>query len=376
MLDLDRSGVGGTLRNQLAVTLDALRRYGGRSLASAVPGDFLLDTLRRAGAVPRSSSASRFFDKVATQRAQARGRPAASARILLLAYMLATHRRETRRTHGVRATADTIADLLIDDLADAAGVRAKLPGLLSALAADGLLIDVGGGEWRLQSKESAEWQAAFNKAQAEEGSDINATARHRADLLRPALDEALAGAVRVPHGASKTSRAIDRVAGAAKAEGTGLTLRLWNEWEHGTTPLNEIKAADVAKDATLHILVPIHRNAELSNAIVAQRAAALVLQRQGIPTTEGGREAKAAMDAKLAAGQKAARTILAEAVAEAKVMVAGGAEIGAGQTRAEAVQAAASRVLDRLYPAVRHRPTTPPGAPPLAKAKARVRRTP
>jgi len=345
--ELDRSGLGGTLRSQLRVTLDALKRYGDRPLTTAVSGDFLLDTFG-AEALSRQLIGGEFFDKVETQRAQPGDGPL-KARVLLLAYMLARIAGDAA-THGVLATADTFADLLIEDVADAAAMRARVPGVLLSLAADGLLIDVGSGEWRLQTKESADWQAAFNKAQAEQATDINAVARHRAELLRPAVDDALIGALRVIQGASKAARTIERVGGAAKPEGGGLVLRLWNEWEHGTTPLAEVQAADVNKDATLHLMVPIHHNNDLTDAIVTRRSAERVLQVQGPPSTEGGREAKAAMEAKLAAADKTMRAILSEAVREAKVLVAGGAEVGAGATRAEAVLAAGARVLDRLYP--------------------------
>ena len=345
--ELDRSGLGGTLRSQLRVTLDSLKRYADRPLSTAVSGDFLLDTFG-AEALSRQLIGGEFFDKVEIQRAQPGDGPL-KARILLLAYMLARIAGDAS-THGVRATADTFADLLIEDMGDAAAMRARVPGLLASLAADGLLIDVGGGEWRLQTKESADWQVAFNKARAELVMDSNAVARNRAEVLRPAIDDALTGAVRVMQGTSKTPRTIERVAGAGKPEGGGLVLRLWNEWEFGTAPLAEIQAADVNKDATLHLLVPIHRNNELTDAIVTRRAAERVLQVQGPPSTEGGREAKAAMEAKLAAAEKATKTILSEAVRAAQVLVAGGAEVGAGQPRAEAVLAAAARVLDRLYP--------------------------
>ena len=346
MLDLDRSGLGATLRSQLRLTLDAVRHYASRELGVAVPGDFLLDMFG-AEALSRQLIGREFFDKVETQRAQPGDGPL-KARILLLAYMLARIAGDAD-SHGVRATPDIIGDLLVEDLADAATLRAKIPGLLASLHADGLLIDVG-GEWRLQSKESAEWQAAFNKAQAEESADQNATARHRAELLRPALDTAVSAAVQVMHGASKTPRRIERVAGDAKPSGDGLVLRLWNGWEHGTATQAEVAAADVTKDATLHLIVPVHRNPELTDAIVTRRAAILTLQRQGVPSTEGGKEAKAAMDTKRERAEKAAEAILAEAVAEARVLIAGGAEVGAGKPRAEAVLEAARRMLDRVYP--------------------------
>ncbi len=345
MQELDRSGLGSTLRSQLSLTLDAVRRYGDRELGVAVPADFLLDNFG-AKALSRQLIGREFFDKVETLRAEGGDGPL-KARVLLVVYMLA--RIAGDDSHGVRATPETIADLLIEDLGDAATMRTKIPGLLKTLHDEGHLIDTG-GEWRLQSKESADWQAAYNKAQAEEAADVNGIARHRAGLLEAALDAALATAGGVNHGVSKTPRKIERVQADAKPSGGGLVLRLWNAWEHGATVLNEIKAADVAKDATLHLMVPAHRNPELSDAIVTIRAVPHVMQRMGVPSTDGGKEAKAAMDARLERARRTASEILNEAVADAKLLIAGGAEIGAGQTRAEAVKEAGQRVLDRLYP--------------------------
>jgi hypothetical protein len=288
-----------------------------------------------------------FFDKVETLRAEA-GDGALKARILLVAYMLAKIAGDVE-THGVRATPEVIADLLIEDLGDAAALRAKMPGLLATLRGEGHLIDVG-NEWRLQSKESAEWQAAFNKAQAEEGADVNGIARYRSELLGTALEMGLSTAGQVVQGTSKTARKIERVIGDAKPSGAGLVLRLWNDWEHGTATLNDIKAADVAKDATLHMIVPALRSKDLSDAIVTLRAVPVVMQRQGIPSTDGGKEAKAAMQVRLDRAQQTANEILVEAVADAKLLIAGGREIGIGESRADAVKDAAQQVLDRLYP--------------------------
>jgi hypothetical protein len=36
---------------------------------------------------------------------------------------------------------------------------------------------------------------------------------------------------------------------------------LWNGWDHPlAATLNDIKAADVAKDATIHLVIPVHRS--------------------------------------------------------------------------------------------------------------------
>lgn len=346
MQELDRSGLGRTLRSQLRLTLDAAKRYANRPLGVAVPGDFLLDNFG-AEALSRQLIGREFFDKVETLRQQGGDGPT-KARILLVVYMLARIAGEAAQ-HGVRATPEVIADLLIEDLGDGTTVRAKVPTLLHDLEHEGYLLNAG-GEWRLQSKESADWQTAFNKAQAEEATDVNGTARTRTDLLDEALEAALSGAVNVAHGSSKASRKIERVKGNAKTTGSGLVLHLWNGWDHGSNAVNDIKARDVTTDATLHLYVAAHRNQELVDAIVTARAVPLAMQRMGVPTTDGGKEAKAAMQGRLEQAQRLAAEILTEAVEQAKVMVAGGAEVGAGKGRADAVREAAQRVLDRLYP--------------------------
>ena len=59
----------------------------------------------------------------------------------------------------------------------------RCPLFLPALFSDGAVIEVS-GEWRLQTKESADWQAAFNQAQAQELSDANASGPHAWRLHR------------------------------------------------------------------------------------------------------------------------------------------------------------------------------------------------
>jgi hypothetical protein len=225
-----------------------------------------------------------------------------------------------------------------------------VPDLLTALQSEGAIIDVN-GEWRLQTKESAEWQAAFNRAQSQAVGDANLVARHRSALLQLAIDEALTALGTVQQGSSKTPRRIERVVGDAKPAGDGLLVRLWNGWDHPlTATLNEIKAADVAKDATIHLVIPEYRSQDLRNAIVAREAATATIQSQGVPSTDAGKEAKAAMESSRARAEETAKAILREAVEKAQVLVAGGAEVGSGLSRGDTVREAATRVLDRLYP--------------------------
>jgi hypothetical protein len=271
------------------------------------------------------------------------------ARLLILVYLVGRIAGDVQ-IHGVYAKPEILADLLIEDLGDAAPVRAKIPSLLTELQAEGAVIEVN-GEWRLQTKESADWQAAFNRAQAQAAGDANLVARQRGALIQLAIDDALAAVGQIQHGSSKTTRRIERVVGDAKPNGEGLVLRLWNGWDHPlTATLNDVKAADVAKDATMHLVVSEQQRQALSNAIIAREAATATLQGQGVPTTDAGKEAKQAMESSHARAEETAKVILRDAVDKAQVLVAGGAEVGIGLTRADAVREAANRVLDRLYP--------------------------
>jgi hypothetical protein len=347
LVELDRSGLAATLRGQLRISLDAVKRYGGSPLGVAVPGDFLFDTFA-AEALSRNLILREIYDLIATLRAQPGDGPL-KARLLILVYLIGRIASDAQH-HGVYARPDILSDLLIEDLGDAAPARAKVPGLLAELRSEGAIIEVN-GEWRLQTKESAEWQAAFNRAQSQAVGDPTLVPRHRSALLQLAIDDALGAVGTVQQGISKTPRRIERVVGGADRAGEGLLVRLWNGWDHPlAATLNDIKAADVAKDATIHLVVAVHRGEEMRNAIVAREAATATIQSQGVPSTDPGKEAKAAMESSHARAEETAKGILREAVEKGQVLVARGAEVGNGLSRADAIREAATRVLDRLYP--------------------------
>src|SRR3984893_17862941 len=170
-------------------------------------GDFLFDTFA-AEALSRNLILREIFDRIAVLRAQADDGPL-KARLLILVYLVGRISGDVQ-IHGVYARPEILADLLIEDLGDAAPVRAKIPGLLAELQDEGAVIEVN-GEWRLQTKESAEWQAEVNRAPAQAAGDANLVARQRGALLQLAIDDALAAVGQIPHGSSKTSRRIERV---------------------------------------------------------------------------------------------------------------------------------------------------------------------
>ena len=198
-----------------------------------------------------------------------------------------------------------------------------------------------------QTKESAEWESAY-RAERKRAFGSGRTARTRRDLLGQAIETALSGAGSVTQGASKQPRRIHRLQPDDKAPPDGVALRLRSGWDEDLTAVEKIIAAAPQTDATVHLLIPRHRSDELGRASVTRRAAEHVLQLRGVPQTDAGREAQSAMLSRSAKALSAATEILREAVAQARVVQAGGRVITGAP--ADAVKEAATNALARLYP--------------------------
>ncbi len=266
----------------------------------------------------------------------------------MLVYMLGRIAPEADH-HGVRAQPETIADLLVVNLAGEDNLRREVPALLQELQTDGAVIEVG-GEWRLQTKESAEWEAAYRNEEKSILADQSGLARTRRDLLGEAIEVALVGASNVSHGASRQQRRIHRLQPDEKAPTDGIALRLRSGWGEDLTSVEKEIVAAATTDATVHLLISRHpsRDNELTTALTTWRAAEHVLQVRGVPQTDAGREAQSAMQSRANKAQSAAKEIIRESVAQARVLQAGGKLISGAP--ADAVKEAASNALARLYP--------------------------
>ena len=344
--ELDRTGLGGTLRGQLRTTLDAARSYGDKPLGHAVPVDFLYGRFSteayNAGLLPGETR-----NRIETLR----GGPETDqlkARILMLVYMLGRIASEADQ-HGVRAKAETIADLLVVDLAGEDVLRRKVPELLQQLQVDGAAIEVG-GEWRLQTKESAEWEAAYRSEEKAILADQSGMTRKRRELLDEAVETSLAGAASVTEGSSRQQRRIHRLRADEKTPSDGIPLWLRSGWNEDLTAVEKEIAAAPTSDPSVHLLIPRHptRDSELTTALTTCRAVKHVLQVRGVPQTDAGREAQSSMQSRANKALAVAKEIVREAIAQSRVYQAGGKLIAG--TAGEAVKEAATNALARLYP--------------------------
>lgn len=344
MRALDPTRLGSTLRNQLSTTLDAARAYADDPLGYAVPADFLYGQVAseasNAGLLPAETKAR--IDTLQAGGADDR----LKARVLCLVYMLSQIAGEAD-VHGVRAHADTIADLMVVNLAGEPELRPRVQSALNALAEDGAIIEVAGA-WRIQTKESAEWEKAFKDEERRCLSDQAALTRARRDLLDRALDGALSGAGAITQGQARESRRIHRLGPDERGPADGVPLRIHNGWDESLEAVEQEVAAAPPIDPTTHLLVPRSEADALNRALAAAAAAESVLQVRGVVTTDAGREAKQAMEGRRAKGVRDAESIIKDAVQKAAVVLAGGAlQQGA---LADAIKAASAKAVARRYP--------------------------
>src|SRR5205807_4491054 len=96
---------------------------------------------------------------------------------------------------GVRADVASLADLLVEDVTDVNAnttLRQRITQLLLGLGEAGTLMQVG-DEYRLQTRESAEWETDFQRRRACIRADDSRIASDRAHEFRNAITTALKG---------------------------------------------------------------------------------------------------------------------------------------------------------------------------------------
>ena len=128
---------------------------------------------------------------------------------------------------GIRATVDTLADLLVEDLTQgSSALRSKLPSLLDKCE---LLMKVG-DEYRIQTEESAAWNDEFLSQRNSLANEAHRVDAERDDRIRRRFGE-MVRKLSLTQGSSKVTRDIfpvfdAQLPGDANREG----LRLGPRW--------------------------------------------------------------------------------------------------------------------------------------------------
>jgi hypothetical protein len=346
--------VGGTtvqLRNQLRVVYEAVRSTAAEHLGTVIPTDFLYfqlaPTLLQTGVLPRE-----VHELVGRLQQGTEPDAGLRARLVALVFLIGKLPRETGQGGdlGVRAEAETLADLLVQDLEHGgAEVRKQIPASLQALVDAGQLMQVE-TEYRVQTRESAIWEADFQKHRKTVADDDTKVGTARGDAITEAV-KGRVGPSSVQHGASKVSRKIQLHFGPVAPVVDGASVPVWvrDGWAESESTI-QTDAVKAGSDSPIVFVMLPNRNAEeIKKALVTMKGAEVTLQTRGVPGNSEGNLARAAVETRLGKAKERLTALLDDILDHAQVIQAGGNEIAAG-TLADNIKSAVENALKRLFP--------------------------
>ena len=343
---VDAAGSHSQLRSQLRILHDSLASVADRPLGATIPASDLFDAL-----APSLVSTNVLLNELNT-RIQKLDDDSEQGRLRRdlcgLVFLIGKLPRQEGTDLGVRANANTLADLLIDDITTDSGPRRHaIVGTLEVLAGDGVLMKVG-DEYRLQTTEGAEWDRAFReRRQALTEVEIATRREHLfAQAVQEALDE-----IRLQHGQAKLRRKLALHNGTEPPAANGDVVSVWlrDGWSCGRKEVDNEARRLGAGDPTLHVHLPQRSADILRGHVLDAEAARQVLDHHGVPASPEGQEARESMESRRVRAAQERDAIVRDVLRAAMVLQGGGTEIF-GDSLTEKLKTGADASLARLFP--------------------------
>lgn len=341
---LDQTGTDSQLRNQLSMIHKAIQTNLDHPLGNVIPADYLFfdaaERLLQARILPRKvhEKIMRWHSGNDDERLTAR----ACGLIFLLNKLTAAN-----QALGIKSEPDTLADLLVEDIAQGSGgLRNRLPGLLDDCS---LLMKVG-QEYRIQTEESAAWNDEFQNQFHQLANETHRVEAEREDRIRRKFGE-ITGRLSLLHGSSKVARNIHPIFEPSLPADCAQRICLWirHGWETDENSIRAEAREAGNKSPTIFVFIPKRSADDLRRNLLSCKAAAATLDKRGNPGTSEGIEARAAIKTIMDNSEIRINELLDDAFSGARVFQAGGTEILGGNLQ-EMIIEAAENSLKRLYP--------------------------
>ena len=348
---VDVPGTASQLRTQLRVVYDAVREIAEQPVGTVTPADFIFDEQR--ANMLQSGVLLREIDETIQGLDDGTADGKLAKRLCGLIFLIRKLPREQVADIGVRATAEMLADLLIQDLNDdGAALRQRIPIILEQLTDQGKLIRLD-DEYSLQTRESAEWDREYRNRQTRIASDLTSLSQKRTSLLSEACDKLL-GMQKLLHGKSKHPRKLLIHYGQDRPAGQGHEIPVWirDGWGDSEKSVLDDARADGPESPVIYVYIPKASAEDLKKAMIDCDAALRTLEFKGSPNTEEGRDARDAMATRLATAEESRKRIIRDVVNNARVFQGGGSERFELELN-EKVRCAAEASMDRLFPRFR-----------------------
>ncbi|HYH17974.1 MAG TPA: BREX system P-loop protein BrxC [Azospirillum sp.] len=343
---LDAGGTQSQLRSQLRIVHDALHKRAERNLGTLIPADELYEAL-----APELVNTGILLREINERILQVRKDVGdLAARICGVVFLINRLKREAGMDTGIRSTKEHIADLLVDDLtADNGKLRADVDETLKRLVDRGDLMPVD-EEYRLQTREGAEWDREFRAQQNRAAADTSTVYFRREQLIGAEFESAIKG-VQLLQGDAKEPRklAVHRGDTAPPADTSVIQIWMRDGWTSTEKQVQDAARAAGNESPTIFVFIPRAHPDALRDNIRDMIAAKATLDTKGIPSTKEGEEAKLSMDSRLSIATKAVQSLVKEIVGQTKVYQGGGNDV-MRLTVADQIEAAAEDSLVRLFP--------------------------
>ena len=346
---VDAAGTHSQLRSQLRIIHDAVARLCDRGMGATIPGDELFEALApemvNTGVLLREIN-----ERIINLSKDGTEEGKLARRVCGLVFLISRLPREAGSDIGVHATKEHIADLLVDDLlADNGKLRSSVELVLEKLAASAALMKVG-DEYRLQTKEGAEWDAEFRRRQSKLAND-DADIQIRRDQLLYADADKIIRSLKVVQGAAKEARQIVISRDQTPPTGNGENVPLWlrDGWSSSEKEILDAARTAGTDSPTVFVFLPRQAADELRKLIVDAESAQQTVDAKGTPTTREGEEAKHSMESRRNAAVRQRDELIKQVVANAKVFQGGGSELLQASLE-DRVREATNAALVRLFP--------------------------
>jgi len=344
----DHSGTKAQLRSQLQIVFEAARQTAAASLGTVVPGDFIYDQISTD--LLNSGELEREYDEIIRKQRDKTKEGDLRSSLCALIFLIGKLPRTPGADDGVRATAETLVDLLVSDLDhDRPKLEQSVPRLLKQLVDSGQIMAVE-TEYRLQTREGARWTHDFNRRRTSALNDDERINTKRSELLREGVQQALKP-VSLQQGSSHQPRKLSFELSTNRPATNNEAVTLWlrDGWsDDEKSVLNDARAAGV-NSPWLFGYVPRAHHEELRQAVASELAAQETLDAHGAATTPEAIEARKAVETHLEVATHRIQELLGQIIGSAKVFLGGGPEAN-GIELADKVQDSASSALERLFP--------------------------
>ncbi len=341
---LDQTGTDSQLRNQLSMAHKVIQTNLNEPLGHVVSADYLYfdsaEKLLQARIVPR-----KVYEKTMSwmKGSEDERLVARSCGLVFLINKLASSNNEI----GIRATIDTLADMLVENISQgSSALRGKLPALLDKCE---LLMKVG-DEYRIQTEESSAWNDEFLSQRSELANQAHRIEAERDDRIKRMFGD-LVRKLSLSQGTSKVTRDIFPVFDAQLPQDCLQKVCIWvrDGWNIDENSVRADSRQGGNQSPTVYVYLPKRSADDLRHHLIDFKAASATLDKRGVPNTPEGTEARAAMEtAKLTAEGKI-KELLSDVFSGACVFQGGGTPI-LGNNLQEMVLEAANNSLQRLYP--------------------------